>query len=160
ISNIASQIKLQAMNTVLEASRTPEAGQQFAFLADQVLSQVHQLNVSIVEIQLLAAEIQTEANEAIAVMEYGAEQAMTGMRLAQETQQKFNQIVSVSDQMKKLVEELVQTAPVQAKTSTSASQSVLEIASIASNTSEQVMAVAKSLDKLSTLAQDLHEDAD
>ncbi|NMG10723.1 GAF domain-containing protein [Brasilonema sp. UFV-L1] len=160
ISNIASQIKLQAMNTVLEASRTPEVSQQFSWLADQALSQVHQLNTSIVEIQLLVAEIQTEANEAIAVMEYSAEQAMTGMRLAQETQQKFNQIVTVNDKMKKLVEELLQTAPVQAKASTLASQSVLEIVSIASKTSEQVMAVAKSLDKLSTLAQDLQENAE
>ncbi|NMG18001.1 methyl-accepting chemotaxis protein [Brasilonema bromeliae] len=160
ISNIASQIKLQAMNTVLEASRTPEAGQQFAWLADEALSQVHQLDASIVEIESLVAEIQTQANEVIPVMEYGAEQAMTGIRLAQETQQKFNQIVIISDQMKKLVEELVHTGPVQAKTSTSASQSILEVASIASKTSEQVMAVAKSLDKLLTIAQDLQEDAE
>ncbi|MBW4595314.1 MAG: GAF domain-containing protein [Brasilonema angustatum HA4187-MV1] len=160
ISNIAFQIKLQAMNTVLEASRAPEAGQQFAWLADQALSQVHQLEASIAEVQLLVTEIQTQTNEVIAVMEYGAQQAMSGMRLAHETQEKFNQIVIISEQMKKLVEELAQTAPVQAKTSTSASQSILEVASIASKTSEQVIAVAQSLDKLSTLAQNLQEDAD
>ncbi|QDL09793.1 chemotaxis protein [Brasilonema octagenarum UFV-E1] len=160
ISHIAFQIKLQAMNTVLEASRTTEGGEQFAWLADQALSQVHQLEASIAEVQLLVPEIQTQANEVVAVIEYGAEQAMRGIRLAQETQEKFNQIIMLSEQMKKLVEELVQTAPVQAKTSTSASQSILEVVSIASKTSEQVLAVAKSLDKLSTLAQNLQEDAD
>ncbi|MBW4632434.1 MAG: GAF domain-containing protein [Iphinoe sp. HA4291-MV1] len=160
ISHITSQIKLQAMNTALEATRTPEAGQTFALLADKALSQVQQLNASIAEIESLVAEIHTEANEAIVVMESGAEQAMTGIKLAQETQQKLNQIVTINDQMKELVEELVQSAPVQAKTSNSASQSVLEVANIVSKTSEQVMTVAKSLNKLLTLAQDLQEDAE
>jgi GAF domain-containing protein len=64
MSNIASQIKLQLMNTALEASRTPEVGQKFAMLADQVLSELQQLNTSIAEIESLVVEIQTQANEA------------------------------------------------------------------------------------------------
>ncbi|ARV63180.1 chemotaxis protein [Nostocales cyanobacterium HT-58-2] len=156
ISSVASQIKVQAMNTALEASRTGEAGQKVALFSDKVLSQVHQLNASITEIESFVAKTQTEANEAIVAMESGAEQAMSGIELVTETQQKLYQIVTTSEQMKKLVEEIAQIAPVQAKASTSASQSVLEVANTASKTSEQVMAVAKSLDKLSTL-EDLQE---
>jgi methyl-accepting chemotaxis protein PixJ len=85
-------------------------------------------------------------------VEFGAKQALTGADLGQEAQFKLNEIVTITDQMKKLVEELAQIAPVQAIASTETTQSVLEVANIAKKTSEQVMAVARSLDKLSTLA--------
>lgn len=162
ISNIASQLKLQVMNTALEASRSPEVGQKLAMLADNAVSQVQQLNASIAEaeIESLVAQIQTEANKSIAAMESGVEQAIIGTELVKQTQHKFNEIITITDQMKKLVDELAQTAPMQAKASTSASQSVLEFANIATKTSEQVMAVAKSLDKLSPFAQDLQEGGD
>jgi methyl-accepting chemotaxis protein PixJ len=160
ISNIASQIKLQAMNTALEASRTPEPGQKFAMHADKVLTQVQQLNTSILELESLVAQIQSQTNEASTTVELGAEQAISGNEFVKETQQKLNDIFTVCDQMKTIIEELAQTAPVQAKASTSASQHVLEVANIANKTSEQIMAVAKSLDKLSTLAYNLQENED
>ncbi|KAB8316791.1 GAF domain-containing protein [Tolypothrix campylonemoides VB511288] len=162
ISDIASQLKLQLMNTALEASRSPEAGQKLAMLADNALSQVQELNASIAEaeIESLIAQIQAQANEAIAAMESGVQQVGIGTELVKETQFKLYEIATITDQMNKLVEELAQTAPVQAKASTSASQSVLEVANIASKTSEQVMAVAKSLDKLSPFAQYLQEGSD
>lgn len=71
----------------------------------------------------------------------------------EETQQKLKHITTVSVQMKTLVEELAQAAAFQAQASNSANQSVLEVASIASLTSEQSLALAESLAKLEAVAQ-------
>ncbi|BAZ67861.1 methyl-accepting chemotaxis sensory transducer [Fischerella sp. NIES-4106] len=67
ISNVVSQIKLQAMHTALEASRTGETGQKFALIAEKVLSLVQQLDSDMVKIKPLVVEIQTETNEVVAV---------------------------------------------------------------------------------------------
>lgn len=83
-------------------------------------------------------------------MQIGTKQVVTGTQLMEETQQKLNQVAIISTQMNTLVEELTQAATGQAKTSNSAIQSVLEVASIASQSSEQSLAVADSLAKLAT----------
>ena len=57
-----------------------------------------------------------------------------------------------SAQMNALVEDLAQAA---AKGAQSASQSIQEVASLASQTSEQSMALAESFKKLKTVAQEL-----
>jgi twitching motility protein PilJ len=152
ISQVASQIRLQAMKATLEAARTG-TGQEFASIAEKALSLTLQLNADIAKIEPLVAEIQTKTFEVVAAIEAGTEQAIAGTQSVEETQQKLNHIATVSAQMKTLVEELAQAAAEQAQTSTKASQSVLEVASIASQTSEQSLAVAESLAKLAAVAQ-------
>ncbi len=155
ISNVVSQIKLQAMHTGLEASRAGEAGQKFALIAEKALTLVQQLDYDIAEIQPLVAEIQTQTHEAIVTMESGAEQVNSSNEFLLETQQQLNQAIALSNQMKTLVAEITQAAVLQAQTSTSANQSILEVASIASQTSEQALAVAESLANLAIFAQDM-----
>ncbi len=154
ISNIVSKIKLQAMHTALEASRTGESGQKFALIAEKVLSLVQQLDSDIAKIKPLIVEIQTETNEVVAVMKSGAEQTINGMELVEKTQQQFEQVITLNDQIQALMMEIAQTATVQAQTSTSANQLILEVADIASQTSKQVLAVSESLAKLTTFTQD------
>jgi twitching motility protein PilJ len=155
ISNVVSQMKLQAMHTGLEASRAGEAGQKFALIAEKVLVLVQQLDSDIAEIQPLVAEIQTESHEAIVAMESGAEQVNSSSELLTETQQQLVRAIALSNQMKTLVTEIAQAATLQAQTSSSANQSILEVASIASQTSEQALAVAESLANLAIFAQDM-----
>ncbi|KOP27744.1 chemotaxis protein [Hapalosiphon sp. MRB220] len=154
ISNIVSKIKLQAMHTALEASRTGESGQKFALIAEKVLSLVQQLDSDIAKIKPLIVEIQTETNEVVAVMKSGAEQTINGVELVEKTQQQFEQVITLNDQIQALMMEIAQTATVQAQTSTSANQLILEVADIASQTSKQVLAVSESLAKLTTFTQD------
>ena len=155
MSTVVSQVKRQAMLTALEASHSGEAGQKFASIAEKLISLVQPLDLEIAQIKPLVAEIQTETNEVIAAMKFGAEQASSETELVKETQQKLEQIVAISAQMKILVTQLAQAASIQAQTSTSANQSILVIASIASQTSEQALAVADSLANLAAFAQKL-----
>ncbi|MCP6759758.1 MAG: GAF domain-containing protein [Fischerella sp. CENA71] len=154
ISNVVSQIKLQAMHTALEASRTGESGQKFAVIAEKVLSLVQQLDSDMAKIKPLIVEIQTETDEVVAVMKSGAEQTISRMELVEKTQQQFEQIITANDQIQALVMEIAQTATIQAQNFTSANQSILEVAGIANQTSKQALAVSESLGKLATFVQD------
>ncbi|OUL17354.1 chemotaxis protein [Nostoc sp. RF31YmG] len=154
MSNVVSQMKLQAMHTALEASRAGEASQPFAEIAQKMLSLVQQLDFDIAEVQPLVAQIQTESHEIIAAIESKAEYAKSSTELIEETQQQLNEMIAISNQMKTLVAEIGQAAAVQAQTSTSANESILGVATIANQTSEQALAMAESLAQLAIFAQD------
>ncbi|MFN6580077.1 MAG: GAF domain-containing protein [Aulosira sp. ZfuVER01] len=154
MSNVVSQMKLQAMHTALEASRAGEGGQQFAAIAQKVLSLVQQLDSDIAEVQPLVAEIQTGSHEIIATIQSKAESAISSTELIEETQQRLNEAIAVSNQMKTLVASIAQAAALQAQTSTSANQSILEVATIANQTSEQALAMAESLAQLARFAEE------
>ncbi|BAZ00238.1 methyl-accepting chemotaxis sensory transducer [Tolypothrix tenuis PCC 7101] len=155
ISNIISQIKLQAMHTALEASRSGDAGQKFAAIAQKALSLVQQLELEITDIQPLVADIHIESDHAIAAMQSSTEQAQSSSELIAQTQQKFQQAIALGIEMQTLVAEISQAAAVQIETSSSVNQSILEVASIANQTSEQAIALADSLAQLTLFAQEM-----
>ena len=147
ISDVASQLKLQAMNATFEAARTDEAGRVSAFIAEKVLGSARLLDVD-TEFKPLVQEIQAENFEVAAAMKAWTEQAIAGTQLVEERAQKLNSIADVIVQMSSLVEDISQSAANQAQTWAFASQSVLEVSSIASHTSEQSVALAKSFNNL------------
>lgn len=156
ISNVAYQLKLYAMNIKLATSRNTNAAcQEFTAIAEKVLASVEQLDAEITQIKLLVAKIQAETQEAAIAIGIGTEQTITKTKLVEETQQKLNLIASFSVQMISLFEEIAQAATNQTPASTSASQAILEAASIASKTSQQSIAVAESFTKLAAVAQEL-----
>ncbi len=147
ISDVASQLKLQAMNATFEAARTGEAGRVSAFIAEKVLGSARLLDVD-TEFIPLVQEIQSENFEVAAAMKAWTEQAIAGTQLLEERAQKLNSIADIIVQMNSLVEEISQSAANLAQTWAFASQSVLEVSTIASHTSEQSVALAKSFNKL------------
>lgn len=155
LSQVASQMKLQAMNAALEAARTGEAGQEFAAIGEKVLSLARQLDGDIAEIKPLVAEIQTETQDVAAVIQTGAKRAIAESQLMGETRQVLEHIVKASAQMSTLVAEITQIATEQSETSTSASQAVLAVANLASHTSEQSMAVVEAFNQLATVNHEL-----
>ncbi|MDF5717871.1 MAG: GAF domain-containing protein [Rhizonema sp. NSF051] len=157
ISQIVSQIKLQVMQTALEASRTGEAGHKFTAIADKILSLVQQLDSDIVEIPSLALEIQAQTHEVITELEFGLEQALSGTQMVVETQRQQVDMIALVTQIKLLVTQLAQAAALQSETSTSANLSIMEVANVANQTSEQALRVADSLAKLARFAEDLEK---
>ncbi len=152
IDQVVAQIKFHAMKIALEATRTGEASQEFA--AEKILALGKQLDTDITEIKSLVGEIQTTDHKVIALMETGQEQAIAGTQTAAAIQEKLNQINTMSVQVNALVEELTQAAINQDQTATVASQSILEVADIANQTSEQAVTVAQSLAKLTAIVQE------
>jgi twitching motility protein PilJ len=155
MSNVVSQMKLQTMQTALEASRAGEAGQQFAAIAQKVLSLIQELDSDIAQVEPLVAEIQTESLEIIVAIQSQAEQATSDTALIKPTQQQLNEAIAISQHIKTLVAEITKAAALQSQTSISANQSILEVANITNQTSEQALAMADSLSNLAILTQDI-----
>ncbi|MDF5721453.1 MAG: GAF domain-containing protein [Rhizonema sp. PD37] len=157
VSQIVSQIKLQVMQTALEASRTGEAGHKFTAIADKILSLVQQLDSEIVEIPTLATEIQTQTHEVISELEFGLEQALSGTQVVVDAQRQQVDMIALITEIKLHVTQLAQAAALQSQTSTSANLSIMEVANVANQTSEQAFIVADSLAKLARFAEDLEK---
>ena len=154
ISNITSQLKLYAMNIKLATSRTTDrATQEFYTIADKVLTSTGQLDAEITQIKVLVAQIQAETQEVIALN--AATQELGSNQAIEQTEQKLNQIASFSLQMISLFEQIAECATEQTQASTSATQAIIQAASIASKTSEQSISVAESFSKLAAVAQEL-----
>ncbi len=152
ISQAVAQIKFHAMKIALEATRTGEVSQEFA--AEKILALGEQLDTDITKIKSLVGEIHTTDNQVITLIETGQAQAIAGTQTVEAAQKKLNQINAISAQFNALIEELTQIAANQDLTSIAANQSIVEVATIANQTSEQAVAVAQSLAKLTIIVQE------
>jgi twitching motility protein PilJ len=158
LSHVASQMKLQAMNAALEAARTGEKGQEFAIIGEKVLALARQLDEDIAELKPLVAEIKAKTQQVAEAIAAGQERAIAENQIVGETQKALQQIATTSDRLSASIEEMTQSATQQVQSSTSASQSVLVVANLASHTSEQSMTVVESFNKLAAVAHELQSE--
>jgi twitching motility protein PilJ len=153
ITQMATQIKRHAMKVVFESVHTEGAGKEFTSTVEGVLSLAQQLDADVAGMKSLIAETHITNNEVTALMEVGQQQAIAAIAEVEQTQNQLAQITAISNQVNALIGELRQVATHQAEMSTTASQFILEVASHAQQTNEQATKVAKSLAKLTAIAQ-------
>ena len=153
VDNAMSQLKLQATNAALEAARLGEDGQEFAAIAEKMLNLIRQLDGDISQIKPLVTDVRSESQAVATVMHSGAEQAIASTQRVEETQQALGQLAVTCTQMTTLVEKIAQAAIEHEQTSLSANQSVLEMASVARQISEQSVVVSESFSELTMMTQ-------
>jgi methyl-accepting chemotaxis protein PixJ len=155
ISNFAAQTNLLALNASIEAARAGEEGRGFAVVAEEVRSLARQSAEATGEIEKLVASIQSETNDVVTAMEAGTEQVVIGSRLVDETRSSLDRVTATSAKIGQLVESIAQAALLQAEDSTHVTQSIHQVANIATKTSVRAEHVQASFQDLLKLARDL-----
>ncbi len=155
IENFATQTNLLALNAAIEATRAGEYGKGFAVVADEVRSLAYQSANATTEISRLVDEIQTETNDVTEAMEVGIAQVVNGTTLVRETQQNLNAIVTATNDIKELVQEITQAAANQGQQSQMLTKVMIDVSAIASETSQGAAEISESFEELESTSREL-----
>ncbi|NER21464.1 MAG: HAMP domain-containing protein [Symploca sp. SIO1B1] len=158
IGNFAEQTNMLALNASIEAAQAGKEGRGFAIIAQEVRKLAKQSAQATIEIEKLVAELQEDTNDVIATMETGTDEVVTGTKLVDETRQSLNKITAASVQINQLVEAIAQSTVLQSKVSEIVTQTMIDVAAIASQNSTEASAVSSSFEELRQVAQVLQEE--
>ncbi len=106
ISGISSQTNLLALNASIEAARVGEEGRGFAVVAGEVRKLAEQSEESTRQISVLIEEIQTEIKQAVRAMEQGTAEVDTGLDVADQTGQLFEEILEAAKKVSNQIQEV------------------------------------------------------
>lgn len=160
IGDFATQTQLLSLNAAIEATRAGEYGRGFGVVADEVRSLARQSTGATQEIEKLVAEIQSQTGEVTKVMETAVGQVMTGTNLVEETRTSLKAIAAATGQISELVQGITQATLAQLQQSQSVTQTMKDVAAIASHTTEDSIELSASFQQSLATAQQLQAAVD
>jgi twitching motility protein PilJ len=155
ISQIASRTNLLALNASIEAARAGESGRGFAVVADEVRQLADRAAKASKEIEQIVLQIQGETSSVMTAMEEGTQQVIEGTQRAEQAKHSLDDIIQVSDQIKKLVGSITKATSEQTETSRYVAQVMQSVELTAQETSQEAQRVSDSLRNLVGVARDL-----
>ena len=154
IHQITSQMKLQAMNAALEATRLGDSGQDFAGIGEKVLDLARQLDAKTTELTAVVGTLQTHLSGTVESVQQEAQHIKPGLELLAQTKLTFEHMQSAHTEMQTWFTSVGESNQRQSESATTASQIILDVASRANQASEQAIALSSTLDQLSSLSSD------
>ena len=154
IHQITSQMKLQAMNAALEATRLGDSAQDFASIGEKVLDLARQLDAKTTDFTAVVETLQTHLSGTVEVVQQEAQYIQPCLELLAQTKLTLEQMQLAHTEMQAWFTSVGESTQRQSESSTTASQIILDVASRANQASEQAIALSSTLDQLSSLSSD------
>jgi methyl-accepting chemotaxis protein len=156
ITGIAGQTNLLALNAAIEAARAGEQGRGFAVVAEEVRKLAEESQAAAATIAGLIAEIQTETEAAVAVVEDGAAKTEEGAAVVARAREAFEAIDAAVDGMQGQISEIVKSAAEVAAIAEESSASAQQVSASTEETSASTEQIAASAHDLAQTASELN----
>lgn len=115
INDVAEQTNLLALNAAIIAAQAGEHGKSFAVVADEIKDLADRTTVSTREIESVIHSVQQEADQAVKMVESGAQSVDDGVELSQKAGETLEKILVSANVSKQTVDELSNASAEQLK---------------------------------------------
>jgi methyl-accepting chemotaxis protein len=155
IKEIADQTNLLALNAAIEAARAGEQGRGFAVVADEVRKLAERTTASTADIAKMIQNVQAKTGAAVSAMATVSRDVETGAQQAEQLNDAFQRIVSATDRLTRLSEEIADGSREQSKVAQQTAQSMEMISGVSERTNNAVTTVAETAQDTAATAERL-----
>jgi GAF domain-containing protein len=157
IANSIAQLKLQAMNALLEAARCGEVGQPFAAIAEQVRAISKQMEQDMTKLDPIVASVVSNAHSVAGAMSTETDSLELDPQIIEVTQQKLDYLNQISTQFNAALGTLLEAAKEQSQTTVTVDRSLLNAKELSQQTAAQSAKIVESWQKITTIVRELQK---
>jgi methyl-accepting chemotaxis protein PixJ len=158
IASCISQIQLQAMNAMLEASRSGESGQQFAAIAEQIHTISKQMEQDLIKLDPIITLIHGNAKEISTLMSEEIASIEQDTQLIGGIQAKLDRFIEINHQFNLVITKLTQIVNERSSHTMTVDLFLEQAQEIAQQTSTRSAKLLQSWQQLTAIAQSLDKD--